>query len=378
MIEYDVLRIIWWGIMGVLLAGYAVMDGFDLGAAMLIPIAGRSDIERRVVINTVGPVWEGNQVWLVVGGGVLFAAWPYLYATAFSGFYFAILLLLLTLILRPVGFKYRSKMPSQVWRTFWDYTLAICGFLSAVVFGVAVGNVLLGVPFHFDISLREFYTGSFWALFNPFSILCGVTSAMMLLMHGGFYLATKTEGAIRARALMAARIAGVLMLVLFIAGGFWITYGIQGFVLTHINGLSGPSNPLDKTVALQTGAWAANYVTYPYFIIAPVMGVLGSVLAILVGHKLNGKLAFFLSACSVIGVVLTVGVSMFPFILPSSSNPVSSLVIWDASASQMSLQLMLIVSIIFLPIILAYTAWVYRVMRGRLKTGDVIKDEQAY
>jgi cytochrome d ubiquinol oxidase subunit II len=378
MINYEILRLIWWAIMGIVLAGFAVMDGFDLGVAMLIPLAGHKDVERRVIINTVGPVWEGNQVWIILGGGVLFAAWPFLYATSFSGFYLAILLLLATFIFRPVGFKYRSKLTSKTWRSFWDYMLAICGFLSAIVFGVAIGNVIQGVPFYFDSTLRMFYTGGFWALFNGFSILCGLTSAAMLLMHGGYYLSAKTDGVIRERAIYVSRLAMVFMVFLFAGGGIWVAYGINGYVLTHIASLTGPSNPLYKTVATQPGAWIANYVNYPYFMIAPIFGFAGAILAAFVPRKLNGKLSFFLSSLSVIGVVLTVGVSMFPFIMPSSSNPGSSLTVWDSSASQLSLEIMLVVAIIFLPIILCYTAWVYHVLKGKVNEQTVSDNDQSY
>jgi len=185
MLDYGTLRVIWWLLLGVLLVGFAVMDGFDLGVGMLLPIVGRTNIERRVIINTIAPVWEGNQVWIILGAGALFAAWPAVYALAFSGFYFAMLLVLAGLILRPVGFKYRSKIESETWRTVWDTALFLGGFIPAFIFGVALGNILQGTPFHFDITLRAFYTGSFWGLLNPFAILCGLVSVFMLAMHGG-------------------------------------------------------------------------------------------------------------------------------------------------------------------------------------------------
>lgn len=376
--DYAVLRIIWWVIMGVLLAGFAIMDGFDLGVAALIPFVGRTDVERRIVINTVGPVWEGNQVWIILGGGVLFAAWPYLYAASFSGFYLAILLLLATFIFRPVGFKYRSKVKDPRWRTFWDYALAIAGFLSALVFGVAVGNVLQGVPFHFDEMLRVYYTGSFWALFNPFALLCGVISAVMIVMHGAFYLATKTEAPLHDRALMIARLSALLLIVLFAVGGFWVAHDMHGFMITHIDSLSGPSNPLHKTAVTLSGAWMVNYRHYPIFLIPPIMGFAGAFLAIISARWLDAKLAFILSSCSLAGVIWTVGVSMFPFIMPSSSNPNMSLTVWDASASKLSLTLMLGVAIVFLPIVLSYTAWVYRVLRGKVTERSVTENDQAY
>lgn len=377
MIDYALLRVVWWMLMGVVLAGFAVMDGFDLGVAALIPMIGRTDSERRVMINTIAPTWEGNQVWIILGGGVLFAAWPALYAASFSGFYLAILLLLATFIFRPVGFKYRSKIKHTAWRSFWDYALAICGLLSTVVFGVAIGNVLQGVPFYFDNTLRIFYTGAFFGLFNPFALLCGLTSATMLIMHGGFYLATKTEGAIHERAIRSARLCAILMVILFAIGGIWIAVGIHGYVLLHMAGMSAPSNPLHKTVALQLGSWLHNYKTYPYTMIAPIVGFAGAILASFTA-RLCSKAAFFFSALSVMGVVLTVGVSMFPFIMPSSTHPNSSIVVWDSSASQLSLQIMLIVTVIFLPIILAYTTWVYRVMRGKVTDQSISQNDQSY
>ena len=168
--DYETLRVMWWVLLGVLLIGFAVMDGFDLGVAMWIPFLTRSEMERRILINSIAPTWEGNQVWFILGGGAIFAAWPALYALSFSGFYYAMLLVLLALILRPVGFKYRSKVDNSTWRTAWDIALFIGGFVPSLIFGVAMGNVLQGLPFHFDSSLRPFYTGSFFELLNPFGI----------------------------------------------------------------------------------------------------------------------------------------------------------------------------------------------------------------
>lgn len=199
--DYATLRVIWWGGLGFLLVAYAVMDGFDLGVATVLPLVARQDVERRVVINVIGPVWEGNQVWLVVAGGIVFAAWPLLYAMAFSGFYLAMMLLLIALILRPVGFKYRSKMPSTAWRSRWDGILCFCGVVASLVFGVAVGNVIIGVPFGFDPdTLRPLYQGSFFGLFTLFPLLCGLLSVCMLAMHGSAMLFWKTTDTIAQRA----------------------------------------------------------------------------------------------------------------------------------------------------------------------------------
>ena len=247
MTEYEILRLLWWAVLGVLLIGIAVMDGFDMGSAILLPFVGRTDMERRIVINTVGPVWEGNQVWLILGGGAIFAAWPPLYAVAFSGFYLAMLLLLLSLILRPVGFKYRSKLEGTRWRTTWDTALFLGGLVPALVFGVAFGNVLQGVPFRFDDTLRMTYTGTLFGLFNPFAVLCGLVSVAMMTMHGATWLACKTEGAVRQRAQRAGVVAALALVVLFVLGGVWAAQ-LDGYVLQSFAGVDAPSNPLTKQV----------------------------------------------------------------------------------------------------------------------------------
>ena len=200
MMSYETLRLVWWLLLGVLLVAYAVMDGFDLGVAMLLPFAARNDLERRVAINSVGPVWEGNQVWLILGGGAIFAAWPQLYAVAFSGFYLAMFAILVGLILRPVAFKFRSKRAEPSWRSRWDWVLFGSGLVPTLIFGVALGNVLQGVPFRLESDMQIFYDGSFFGLLNPFALLCGLVSVAMLVMHGSAWLRLKTDGAVAERA----------------------------------------------------------------------------------------------------------------------------------------------------------------------------------
>lgn len=376
MFEYSTLRVIWWLLMGVVLIGFAIMDGFDLGVAALLPVVAKNDGERRVLLNSIGPVWEGNQVWFILGGGVLFAAWPYLYAVSFSGFYLAMFLLLATFILRPVSIKYRSKSPNKLWRSTWDWLLTCSAILASVIFGVAVGNVLQGVPFNFDESLRAFYTGSFFALFNPFALLCGMVSLFMIMLQGSLYLSVKTENPIQRRAIKSARIFSILVILLFLAAGYFVAYHLQGYVLTQAVNTSGPSNPLNKEVVKQVGVWIANYSDYPGFLLAPLIGILGAFVAFLFAGRGKSKLAFVASSFSIFGIISTVGVSMFPFILPSSSNPSQSLIVWDASASQLSLGIMLFAAIIFLPIILLYTTWVYRVLRGKISVGMIDKNKK--
>lgn len=374
MSAYEIFRLIWWAVLGVLLIGIAVMDGFDMGTGILLPWVGRNDMQRRIVINTVGPVWEGNQVWLILGGGAIFAAWPAIYAVAFSGFYLAMLLLLCSLILRPVGFKFRSKISDKRWRETWDWALFIGGLVPALVFGVAFGNVLQGVPFRFDETLRMTYTGSLFGLFNPFALLCGLVSVAMLTMHGGSWLAVKTDGALTRRAQSAALVASLATLVLFALGGFWAAH-LNGYVLQSFPGVDAASNPLNKQVVRAAGMLMHNYGVAPWTMLAPAIGLGGAALAaLLLALRSLPKLSFLCSAFSIAGIIATAGVSLFPFMLPSSIDPVSSLTVWDASSSLTTLIIMTGATAIFLPIILVYTAWVYHVLRGPV-TPDTIESD---
>ena len=374
MFDYETLRLLWWAVLGVLLIGFGVMDGFDLGTAILLPFVGRSDIERRVVINTIGPVWEGNQVWLILGAGAIFAAWPLLYAVSFSGFYLAMLLLLGALILRPVGFKFRSKLEWRAWRALWDGALFVGGLVPALVFGVAFGNVLQGVPFRFDDTLRVSYTGALPGLFNPFALLCGLASVAMITQHGAAWLACKTEGAVRDRARRAGIAAGMTLFGLFLIGGVWVRF-LDGYALGRFGGVAGPSNPLAKEVLRVPGGLLANYAAYPWMIAAPVLAAVGILGAVLLTRRARRPvLAFLASGLAIAGVITTAGFSLFPFLLPSSLDPNASLTVWDASSSQRTLGIMTAATVVLLPVVLAYTAWVYRILRGPVTEVDITRD----
>lgn len=370
-LSYEMLRVIWWALLGILLIGFAITDGFDLGVAGLLPFVARTDVERRVAINTVGPTWEGNQVWLILGGGAIFAAWPIVYAVSFSAFYLAMFVVLAALILRPVGFKYRSKRSDPRWRSFWDWALFVGGFVPALIFGVAVGNMLVGAPFRLDDTMRIFWEGSFIGLLNPFALVCGLLSVSMLGLHGAAWLSMKAEhGPVRDRARMLAPAFAVASMALFGLGGVWVALGDFGYVASAVD-TAGPSNPLLTDTVREGGAWLSNYGTYPWMVIAPVLGFGGAGLA-LFGLKLGSEAMTFLgSKLSVVGIIATVGVSTFPFILPSSIDPQSSLTVWNSSSSHQTLFIMLIVTVVLLPIVLAYTAWAFKVMWGRVTSEQV-------
>ncbi|MBP8298338.1 MAG: cytochrome d ubiquinol oxidase subunit II [Burkholderiales bacterium] len=373
--DYETLKVIWWALIGVLFIGFAVTDGFDMGVGMLLPFLGRTDAERRVIINTIGATWEGNQTWLITAAGATFAAWPLVYAVSFSGMYVAMLLVLFALFFRPVGFDYRSKLADPRWRGAWDWALFAGSAVPALVFGVAVGNLLVGVPFHFDDTMRSFYTGSFWSLLNPFALLAGVVSVSMLVLHGSVYLQNRTTGAIQARAAVATLAAAALLVACLALAG-WIVAGMDGYRIAKMGAAGGTALPLTKTVVAAPGAWLANYGIYPWTQLAPVAAVAGALLAALLSRLGWLRLAFVASGIAVAAVILTAGCAMFPFILPSSSHPSHSLTAWDAVSSHLTLQIMFWVVLVFVPLIMIYTGWVYRVLRGKITEETIAADNK--
>lgn len=374
MLDYESLKLIWWVLIGVLLIGFAVTDGFDMGVGALLKILGKTDNERRVMLNTVGPHWDGNQVWFITAGGAIFAAWPVVYAVAFSGFYWALLLVLFAMFFRPVGFEYRSKMEDARWRNAWDWGLTIGGAVPALVFGVAFGNLLLGVPFTLDEFMRSSYSGSFWALLNPFGLLAGLVSLGMLMMHGATYLQMRTAGELHQRARTAGVVLSAGVMVCFAVAGIWVA-NIDGYVITQAADTAGVMTPLQKQVVIQDAAWLNNYQQYPLTLLAPVLAFVGLVLTLLMSLLNRSSLAFIASSVAVASIICTAGFSLFPFLMPSSTDPSVSLTVWDVTSSELTLTIMFWVAMLFVPIILAYTGWGYYKMWGRLTT-DFIEDNR--
>jgi len=364
-IEYDTLRVVWWLFLGLLLIGFAITDGFDLGVGVLLPFLGKDDAQRRVLLNAIGPTWEGNQVWFVTGGGALFAAWPLAYATAFSGFYFALLLTLFALFFRPIGFDYRSKLQNPHWRNAWDWGLFVGGLVPAVVFGVAFGNLLQGVPFYFDADMRSYYLGTLLGMLNPFALLAGLISLAMLVMQGAVFLQIKTEGILYQRSKRAVFIAAVSALTGFALAGIWLAK-IPGYHISSAFIANAVSNPLTKTVLREPGLWLDNYEHYPLLWLLPAMTFVFGGLTLYLSRIDRPALAFISSSLVLAGIILTTGFSMFPFLIPSSISTASSLTVWDASSSRSTLNVMFWVTLFFLPIVVAYTSWVYRVLRGKV------------
>jgi cytochrome d ubiquinol oxidase subunit II len=375
--EYSTLRVIWWLLLGVLLVGFAIMDGFDLGVGATFRLLGRTDSERRALLESIEPVWEGNQVWFILGGGAAFAAWPLVYASSFSGLYLAMFLLLVALILRPVGFTFRDKLTDPRWRNVWDTALTIGGAVPSLLFGVAFGNLFLGLPFHYDALQRSTYTGGFFELLSPFALLSGVVSLSMLVMHGTAYAAMKVGDPMGSRARRISQISALIFIVAFVGAGFWVAYGLGGYHITSIINHNGPSDPLRKTVAIVAGAWLDNFHALPWMWTAPITAIIAAAAAFALLQARRPGIAFCATALVQAGTILTAGFALFPFLMPSSANPNHSLTVWDASSSAMTLGLMLAAVIVFLPIVLIYTAWVFRVMKGQV-TLEALHDHEGH
>lgn len=371
LMSYETLRAIWWLFLCVLLIGFAITGGGDLGVGALLPAIARTDAERRVLINVIGPTWEGNQVWLVLGAGAIFAAYPPIYAAAFSGFYFAMILALFALILRPVGFKYRSKLEDTRWRAAWDWGLFVGGLVPALIFGVAVGNLLLGVPFRYDADLRVFYEGGLLGLLNPFGLLVGMVSLAMLSMQGAVYLQLKTRDTLRARSARWVVRAALALVATFVLTGLWVAWGVEGYRLASFAGTEAASNPTSKTVVREAGAWLANYRAQPFLWGVPIAAIAGALLTALLSRLDRPGLGFVTSSLTQAAVILTAGVAMFPFLMPSSLNPAHSLTAWDATSSLLTLRWMFWMVVIFLPLILFYTSWVFAKLRGPVTVEQV-------
>jgi cytochrome d ubiquinol oxidase subunit II len=324
------LPVIWFTLIAVLWTGYLVLEGFDFGVGMLIPILGRNDTSRRVVLNTIGPFWDGNEVWLLTAGGAMFAAFPHWYATLFSGFYLALLVILFGLIIRALGFEYRGKIDDPRWRAWWDRAIVVGSVIPAMLWGVALTNIVRGVPINAD---KEF-TGNLLTLLNPIGLLGGLTTLVLFLTHGAMFVCLKTDGEIRSGARRIALIAGPIAAVLGV------------ILLLVLNITSGGS----------AGSWVATVIA--------AVALLGGLYAAF--RRMEG-LAFAGTAVAIAGVVASYFLMLYPNVMPSSTNPAWSLTIQNAASSHYTLQIMTVVAVIFTPIVLLYQGWTYWVFRRRIK-----------
>ncbi|WP_431892730.1 cytochrome d ubiquinol oxidase subunit II [Nonomuraea sp. bgisy101] len=324
---------IWFVAITVLWVGYFVLEGFDFGVGMLLPVMARNETERRVMINTIGPVWDGNEVWLITAGGATFAAFPEWYASLFSGFYLPLLLILLALIVRGVAFEYRAKRDSMTWRRRWDACIVAGSFAPALLWGIAFANIVRGVK----LDARHEYVGAFWDLLNPYALLGGLTTLALCATHGAVFLALKTTGEISGRAAVLALRTGVAAAVLAVAFLTWTQ--IQGGTL--------------GTVILSAVA------------VLSFAAALGAV------AKGRQGWAFLLSAVAIGVTVISLFAVLYPNVLPSTVNPAYSLTVENAAATPKTLGIMTWVAVIFLPLVLLYQSWTYWVFRRRIGVGDI-------
>lgn len=366
------LQFLGWVVVGLVMMLFALTGGFDFGAGILLPFIGKTDAERRVIVNTVGPTWDGNQVWLITAGGAIFAIWPRVYAASFSGLYFAFLAVLWALFFRPVAFEYRSKLQSLKWRTFWDWALFVGSFLPALLIGVALGNFFLGLPFQYDpVTLRFFYGESMQdanalsglvGLLRPFALFFGIVSVMLMLLQGSSYLALRTSGLVYKRSRRVMMHSAWILILLFIIGGLWIAK-IPGY---HWAPMADALNhPLNNVVTTSLGGWLNNYEVYPILDFIPILGGLSAVAVIYFGCKERAFASFISSSITLICIIGTMGIALFPFIMPSSTHPEQSLLVWNASSSARSLLGIEVVAVLMVPIILYYTLFVYKKLWGR-------------
>ncbi len=330
------LNSIWFALVGMLFAGYAILDGFDLGVGAL-HLFTRTDEERRIMINAIGPVWDGNEVWLVTGGGALFAAFPMVYATAFSGFYLALMLLLFALIFRAVAIEFRSKRPMRWWRQTWDISFSVSSIVSSLLIGVALGNIAYGIPLDAD---KEF-AGTFFGLLNPYSLMVGITTVALFLMHGSIYVVMKTEGELHEKVRN------------------WINSTIIIFVICYVC--------TTAATMLYVPHMTEEITSHPIFFIVPILNMLAIANIPREIHHKRDFYAFLSSCASMLALLTLFGIGMYPYMIFSQPSPENSLTIYNAASSPKTLGIMLIIAIMGMPLVLAYTTVVYRIFRGKVK-----------
>lgn len=331
------LQVIWFVLIGVLFTVYAVLDGFDLGVGVIHPFIAKTDTERRTLLAAVGPFWDGNEVWLLTAGGALFAAFPQLYATVFSGFYLAMMLVLVGLILRVVSIEFRGRVESSRWRTVWDWGFMVGSLLPALLFGVAVGNIVRGVPLTANLD----FAGTFLSLLNPYALGVGVLGLAMFVVHGALYVVLKTDGPLVRRAWGSARSGWYVFALLFVA-------------VTAVTALTLPDS-------------FSNFTAAPVAWLVPLLTLLAIANTFRALRKEDAARAFFSSATTIVGMMGIFALTLFPEMLPASNDPARSLTAFSASSSQLTLQIMLIMVLIGLPLVIAYTYCIYRVFGGKVR-----------
>ncbi|OGT69384.1 MAG: cytochrome d ubiquinol oxidase subunit II [Gammaproteobacteria bacterium RIFCSPHIGHO2_12_FULL_45_9] len=379
MLPLPLLQIIWWFLIGLILIIYASTAGYDAGLTAYLPFLKKEE-DKRVVLNISAPTWDGNQTWVVFAGGGLFVVWPMVYSAAFSGLYFAFIAILWTLLLRPPGYDYRSKLHSHLWRRTWDVLLAISGLVPVFLFGVIVGNAFLGFPFTIEPHFfQPIYHVELSHLLNPFGLLCGFISVFMILMHGSSYLARRSENELCALGRRMHKLFLVILSLLFTSAALWVI-ALPGFVLLHQD--ADPLlYPLQNTVQLIPHAWIERYHQNPLCYFAPLVTYASWMMSYIANQKARFTLCFWSSVLSIAGVMACVGFALFPFVFPSSFNLNHSLTVWNASSGQYALNTMLCIGVVLLSVTLWYKLWTFKVIWSKQKTlsaKDVADNEHLF
>ncbi|WKJ91169.1 cytochrome d ubiquinol oxidase subunit II [Methylomonas montana] len=360
MLDYEILRLLCWGLLGLFLISFALSGGLELGISMLLPLLNATEAQRRVIIARLAPLSAGNQTWLAATVVVLFVGWPTVYAAAFASFQMLLLLVLLALFVRPAGFYFRNSISGADFLKNWDKALYVSGLLPAVLLGLLAGNLLKGFPFHLSSDMHIAFLGNFAGLFNPFALLVAATCLALLASHGAIYLQLHGDDEIRLRGKALALPAGAAFLILFAMAGLWITH-LEGYHVTTEIIPDGVSNPLTKFVKRGDGLWLDNYEHAPSLWAIPALVFVGGIAALVLSKFDRGYWALLASSVTVTMTVLTLGVSMFPFLAPSNISLNSSLTIWDASASQATLTVLLWLAGLLLPLMVVSTRWLFRI-----------------
>ncbi|QJC35687.1 cytochrome d ubiquinol oxidase subunit II [Enterobacteriaceae endosymbiont of Donacia sparganii] len=380
MLNYEFLCVIWSIIIGILITGFIITDGLDMGVGILLFIIGKNNIERRIMINTIAPHWDGNQVWLITTGGALFAAWPIVYATIFSHFYIVMLLLLISLFLRPVGFEYRSKIKNKIWQKICDICISIGSIIPPIIIGIALGNILQGIPFYMDKYYHIYSEKNFLKLFNFSSIIISITTLFLVINHAASYLQIRIKDYnLNSRLNLILKLSSILLIIFFILSLVNILFFMKGykinlFIYKKMNNIFLKNN----NIIYENKAWMSNFKNHIYLYIIPLTSIVLPFLTFLSSIFKKFIITFICSSLTIISIILTLGIIMFPFIIPSNIKPYQSLTIWNATSSKLTLNIMLYIVIIFMPIVLAYTFWCYKKMFFYINKEKIKKKSNFY
>ena len=371
--DYDTLQVMWWILVGVLLIGFALTNGMDMAVSALLFKVAKNSKERGAIISTISPHWDGNQVWLITAGGAIFAAWPEVYAASFSGLYWGMLLVLFAIWLRPLAFDYRNHSNDETWLKRWDIALTVGSLVPMLIFGVAFGNLLQGLPFWADENVRWHYDGVFLTalipLLDPFSLLCGLVSVAMLLTQGCLWIQLRTVDDISNRVRGLTLKLALFTLVLYVLAGLW-AYTFDGYRLVSLAPEGSFHSITGKTVEVVEHGLFENYKSVWILWLVPIAAMFCILKAGIAGGKGDAIKGIIYNSLAIALVIGTAAIAMFPFVMPSSYDPASSLTIWDASSSHFTLQVMLYAVIVFVPISLSYTVWAYKRMWNRVSEED--------